>query len=437
MCAHEEMFFGMKTRALLVCGLLVLLGLSVSAQGLQASEGIKSYGIIEYSERTQSVIIKRYTATFSFKDTDAETVAQLFDMCQAWTPAAEKIRQVHQIRQDFKALLYRNIRAIYNYREDEWQTALDNDWILKDENGQLVYSTKWPNNYMADIGNPEYQTWLANWTKENIDQYGFDGVFADRSLSAWAAEHFWGSSAQPINPRTGDFWTDAEVRQALVEVHKEIKNALGSKLLVCNGIGRGEFFWRRYDGYVEVVTASPLDGIMSEGLWYQYQGEWMSEEQWLESLDFLTWIQDNFLLGRSERVFVPLCKLQGASGNSYPLPPEATEEQLLTYAFASTLLGVKTNQNYLGTIADVDFITQVLQPLHNIDIGTPVDDYYVIEGTHVYARDFSKVKVLVNPTSISYVIDLQGTFETIQGEILTEITMESHTGLILIKGESS
>lgn len=424
----------MKTRALLVCGLLVLLGLSISAQGLQISEGIKSYGIIEYSAHAQSVVIKRYTATYSFSGITPETVAELFDMCQAWTAVAEKIRQVHQIRQDFKALLYRNIRAVYNYREDEWQTALDNDWILKDVNGDYVYSTKWPNNYMVDIGNPEYQIWVASWVKENIDQYGFDGVFADVSLSAWASEHFWSTSAPPINPRTGDLWKDEEVRQALIEVHKEIKKAIGSTLLVCNGIYEGHRFWRRYDGYMEILSNSPLDGIMSEGLLYAKNGIWYSEAQWLDCLNFLVWVQNNFLKDHPNRFFVAVCIASGVT-----LPAGCTSEQLALYGFASTLLGVNNSQNYLFLAHPDDPLSFInfVQDLHNINVGFPINDYYLIAGTHVYARDFSNVKVLVNPTSNSYLIDLQGTFKTLDGEIVTEVTMEDHTGLILIKYESS
>ena len=421
----------MKTLALLAYGLLVLLGLSISAQGLQMSESINSYGIIEYSAHAQSVVIKRYTSTYSFAGIDAETVAELFDMCQIWgtSASAEKIEQIKEIRPDFIALLYRNTRDIYNY-SDEWQMALDNDWILKDENGQLVYTTIYPTDYFADIGNPQYQQWVANWIKEKIDQYGFDGVFADNSLAAWASEYFWGKSATPINPRTGAPWTDEECRQALIQLHREIKNAIGSQLLACNGIYEGSRFWRRYDGYTEILSNSPLDGIMSEGLLYAKNGIWRSEAQWLDCLNLLVWVQNNFLKDHPNRVFVPVSTASGVT-----LPAGCTSEQLALYGFASTLLGVNNSQNYLILAHPDDPLSFInfVQDLHNINVGFPINDYYLIAGTHVYARDFSNVKVLVNPTSNSYPIDLQGTFKTLDGEIVTEVTMEDHTGIILVK----
>ncbi len=162
---------------------------------------------------------------------------------------------------------------------------------------------------------------------------------------------------------------------------------------------------------------------MSEGLWYGYNAVWYSEEKWLNGLDFVVWTQENFLQGTS-RVYIPMLKLiKLADGTYYPLPTGCTPEQMFTYAFASTLLGISTNQNYFGTTfklpESADFIEKVYNKLFSIDVGAPVNDYYVIEGTHVYARDFTNVKVMVNPTGNPYVAN---------GE-----TIDPHTGVIIQK----
>jgi len=419
-----------KKSTLIACSLIVTFVFLIPVQGLQTNNVIESYGVIDNS--TLGFVVKRYTADAFFKDVDAETIAKLFDMCQARPSAADKIQQVHEKRQDFVALLYRSIRVIYNY-SDEWQMALDNNWILKDENGQLVYHKVYPTNYFADIGNLQYQKWVANWIKEKIDQYEFNGVFADVSLFPRVSMHFWNASALAINPRTGEFWKDEEVAQALMEVHKEIKSAIGSKLLVANGINQGMHFWNNYNQYMKFLSSdSPLDGVMSEGIWYQYDGAWMSEEEWLESLDLLVFIQDNFLKDKPERIFIPLLKLESTLRNPYALPINSSKEQMVKYAFASTLLGVKNNQNYMGFFADMNSTTQFIQPLYNIDLGAPLNDYYRITNTSVYTRDFSKGKVLVNPTSDSYIIDLHGIFKTMNGEFVSEIAVDKHTGVLLI-----
>lgn len=421
----------MRKFALLACCLLLLFSLLAEVRGLQSGKTINSFGAITYL--MPDLVIKRYAQNSFFGNASAEAIAKLLDMGQVGLDDAEKIQQVHVLRPDFKALLYRNIRDIYNYSTAEWKMALDNNWFLKNQNGQLVYSKVYPTEYFVDIGNQEYQEWVANWIKEKTDQYGFDGVFADISLAAWASEYFWGQSSTPMNPRTGVPWTNKEVRQALIEVHKKIKNAIGSKLLLCNGIYDGYRFWDRRKGYAEILSNSSLDGILSEGLWYHNNGAWISEQYWLNSLNFIVFLQDNFLKGNPGRFYVPMCKLYNAVGNSNQLAQNCSEEQMAMYAFASTLLGVKINQNYLCLSSDVNFTIQVIQPLYNIEVGSPVNDYYIIANTHVYARDFSKVKVLVNPTSDSYVIDLQGTYKTLSGQLVSEITMEEHTATILIR----
>jgi hypothetical protein len=412
----------MRIPVLLAYSLLVFLVFLTPVQGAQTSESINSYGTIMYS--TQPLALRRYAFDDLLKKMDAATLASLFDMCQAWSWDAQKIQQVRQIRPDFKALLYRCIKAI-TYQSVEWQMALDGNWLLKDVNGQLVYDTHYPSHYLVDIGNEQYQKWVANWIRENIDQYGFDGVMADNSLYAWANEIFWTASTQPTNPRTGTSWTNEEVRQALIQIHKEIKNAIGFRILWCNGIMEGYRFWRRYNEYMEFLNNSPMDGFGSEFLWHN--GAWMSEAEWLDSLNFLVLVQDNFLKQNLNKMYGAACILD-------QLSTDCTKEQMLTYAFASTLLGIKTNQNYLALYtADISFTTQVIQPLFNIGIGVPINDYYVIPNSHVYARDFSNAKVLVNPTSNPYVINLQGTFKTLVGDLISEITMGSHTGIILTR----
>jgi len=180
--------------------------------------------------------------------------------------------------------------------------------------------------------------------------------------------------------------------------------------------------------YNEFVANSPLDGIMSEGLWYQYEEVWMSEEQWLKCLEFLIFVQDNFLMG-TNRVFEIVCAVEKATGEDEQLPPGCTKEQMVEYAFASTLLGIKTNQNYLGLAVNPSFMKDVVQPLHDIDLGPPLGDYYKIKGTHVYARDFTNIKVLVNPTEDTFEVDLGMRVINVQPH--TGVGVDQETGEIL------
>lgn len=83
---------------------------------------------------------------------NATLLAKNLDMYRVTHYHAEMVPQLHQVNPDLKVLLYRDMRAIYNYG-DEWQVALDSEWILTDSSGNLFRSTIRPENHMVDIRN--------------------------------------------------------------------------------------------------------------------------------------------------------------------------------------------------------------------------------------------------------------------------------------------
>jgi hypothetical protein len=375
---------------------------------------ILGQGQIVYASES-GISLKRYTASGSFEELSAETIAELFDMSQSAPSSGVKIQQVHQIRPDYIALLYRNVRAVYPYSTDEYDKFRTSNWILRDSGGNYVYCKQYgyDNYQIIDFGNPDCQQWIANWIGSIINQYGFNGVFADNSLYV-STDIFWDTSAEPVNPRTGTYWTDAEVRQALIDLHRRIKQTIGSKILVANGIWTGNKFYQ-YEGlFVDFLQNCPLDGVMSEGTWFHYSmGQF---QDFKKSLDFCVWMQDHFLVS-SNRYFVPICAVGGEGIN---IPSGTTREQIYTYAFCSTLLAIKKANNFLGTrLGSSTSFKETVQALHRIDIGEPLGDYYKITGTDVYARNFSKVTVYVNPTAQTYTVDA--------------IVINPYTGRIVLK----
>lgn len=371
-----------------------------------------------------------YIGTKDFEEYDAETIAEISDMSQSVLPGgkrrdySDKICEVRKIKPDYKALVYRNVKEIYSYAKAEWQTASANNWLLKDINGQLVFAKQWPENYAVDIGNPGYQKWVADKLKEWLEGNGyFDGVFADNGLCAYVSEWQWDYTNKPINPRSGVYWTDTELKQAFISLHKQIKKAIGRKLLICNGIFDGKRFHGHSDDYKEVISNSPLDGIMSEGMWRA----WRSEENWIQSLRLLSWIEDNFLKNNPDRYFIPVINKLPAAG--------IAREQLLLYGIASTLLGIRTSRNYIGGILernDPFKSLPLIRKLRGADIGSPISTHYIIAGTRVFARDFSDGKVLVNPTSKTFCVPLERSYRTLDGNIVNEITLSGQSGEILL-----
>jgi hypothetical protein len=388
-----------------------------------------------------NLVIKRFTINaYGIFDTTPQIYAGLYDMTEAgWNEnVRNNIAQVKAIKPSFKALLYYNLRSIIPDWQPEYQACIDNDWFLKDASGNPIATDV---GYLVDIGSSGWQNYLAGRLSTRMTDCGYDGVFGDNGLFYGTSEIFYGAAATPINPRTGQPWTNAEVRQAYIELHTAIKNAIGSKLLVCNGIWTGYRYYDHENAWNEILSESPLDGFMSESLWHPYVFSssciWMSETQWLQAVQFLIWVQDDWLGGHSNRVFVPMVKLARGSHALTPLPSGCTREQMATYAYASMLLGVETDkaaQIYFCTGATGVTFDLQMQPLYNAQIGTPTNDVHMIGGTHVYTRDFSNGKVLVNPTDQQYSVSLGQAYVTLEEQTVSSLIMEPHTGVILMSG---
>ncbi len=249
-------------------------------------------------------------------------------------------------------------------------------------------------------------------------------MFADEGLYVTSS---WGSaSGDPINPRTGKIWEDEEVKKAYLGLHQKIKQTIGSKLLIANGIWRGRSFYNHQSDFSELLQNSPMDGFMSEGIWYTYNGYWFSEDYWKKSLDFLIWVQDNYL--STNKYFVPVCSHRNN-------PSGVSNAKLSNYCTASLLLGIKAGQkNIYFHNGDIEFLKTYGQELFDKanSIGDPSGSYYIVNK--LYVRDFSNGKALVNPTSSSYTINLGQEYENLNGQTVSgTYTVYAHTGEILTK----
>jgi hypothetical protein len=363
-----------------------------------------------------------------------ELYAQKVDMyiCHFEVAVAGKVQQIHALRPDLICLLYRNMREVYQ-SSDEFQLFLDHNGILKDAYGNLIHSAVYTSNWIVDPGNPDYQQWVANWIKSYLDKYGFNGVMLDNCLPS--NEYMWNTApGPPINPRTGKPWTSDEFNQAVIALVNKVKDTVGDRLVVGNGIFTGRFFNdpSRQQHYVNLLLRSKIDGIMSEGLFSDLDSaDWYSEQDWLDSVNFVVWLENNFL--SRGKLFLPLCENADPTDGSGPvLPAGCTKEQYVTYCFSSLLLpGAETNGTHYLNLG-LYMLEDYPQSLFRFDLGSPLGAYYTVQGTHVYARDFSNVKVLVNPTYQTYSIDLDGNYTTLKGQVITSpLTVGSHTGMIL------
>jgi hypothetical protein len=115
---------------------------------------------------------------------------------------------------------------------DSWRTAHP-EWILHDANGNLVSTSNGIGRLFAvDIGNLAYVDAWVDRAFSAMNQYGWDGVFADSIIRG----NFAGWSAPPINPRTGQRMTSAEYRSGMLAALQRIRTRFDAqgKILIGN-----------------------------------------------------------------------------------------------------------------------------------------------------------------------------------------------------------
>jgi hypothetical protein len=72
-----------------------------------------------------------------------------------------------------------------------------------------------------------------------------------------------------------------------------------------------------------------------------------------------------------------------------------------------------------------------LLPTFDVPIGSPLNEYYLTGA--VYTREFANGKALVNPTQSSQAVNLDTPYKTIDGRIVSNITVEGHMDIILLR----
>jgi len=107
--------------------------------------------------------------------------------------------------------------------------------------------------------------------------------------------------------------------------------------------------------------------------------------------------------------------------------------KVMLFCFTSYLLGVHGNTASFGWKANYspDSHGYWAEFDEARQLGQPTNDYYSYDS--VYARDFENGKVLVNPSTTSYTVPLGQNYRTLDGQIVSSVTLDDHTGVILLK----
>jgi hypothetical protein len=291
------------------------------------------------------------------------------------------------------------------------------EWILKDGSGNRVTKGR---EYAVDIGNPAYMdAWIA-WAIAPMNQYGWDGVWVDNVLRG----SFYGWSATPVNPRTGQRYTVDQYRRDMLAALQRLRNALDA---------RGKIFVGNQSSAWDAATfADPLiqeqiktmHGVRIEDCIYDFNGNALSESNWIAQLRYLDFANRHGVFSQC----------QGVGGSLR----DGSKRSFLLTSYLLTKEGF-SDVDELNTVGDwwSDLAT---------DLGMPQGGYacldpnagYARTGTcpatgNVYVREWAKGRVLVNPSpSSTRTVPLGGTF-LLRGSPVTQVTLGPRSGAILLR----
>jgi hypothetical protein len=292
--------------------------------------------------------------------------------------------------------------------------ALANGWLLKDSSGALLVNSSYTNNYIGDVGNPDYQAAWVNNVASFLTSNGADGVFIDDVLAN--VGNITGKR-YPAKYPSQAAWEDAMV---------SFVNYVGPALKQ-----RGFYVLVNADAYNSGDGASDTGALVAK--FWQRVGPGVSGlmwENWLQNPGDISQLRangtewNNNWTGWSNLVTVAQSMGRDFVGLTYG---SQTSTQTMRYGRASFLL----KWNGVGGA----FVYEVAgaDPWNTSwtgDIGTPSGPAYAV-GTG-WRRDYTGGTVVVNPSaSATQAFDLGGTYVRPDGSAVTSVSLGATSGMVL------
>ena len=402
--------------AVLSFTLLIILAsqISLSFAPYSSNKTIAASGIIK-EKVVEPTRIRKHLVAYgvSFTDETADFIASHFDVVDtSYEVAALTIYKIKALNPDVIILMYRDIMGVSPSRKDWPEVNSHEDWFLHDISGNRLIHKKW-GWYAMDVGNPGWRMYYANYCKNKLDSYpAFDGIFAD-DVWEWHDYHntVWTVDRSLVPPEIQQRW-----RNDMVEMIQYVKSVLGSKLLILNtNDWSGDYL--KY-----------ADGMMFEG--FVHASWWELDYFGWDGFNPLNHIDTLANLSSTGKYFL------AHSGAKIPDNPTQADidkaKNMMIYCLASYLLGVNGEKATFGfnNIYSKDG-SRGYYPEFDVPLGSPINDYYLLAS--VYSRDFENGKVLVNPTTSSYTVDLDSEYKTLDGQTVSNVTLDAHSGVILFR----
>jgi hypothetical protein len=288
------------------------------------------------------------------------------------------------------------------------------EWVLRTADGSPVY-IPWGCDgrngcpqYAADVGNPAFQDHFVGRVRQLVE-LGYTGIHVDDVNLAWRLSDVAGNRVTPLNPRTGNDLTLDEWRRDAVKLLEHVRTEFPDTKFIHNSIWFADS--PSFDDPLVSRQISAADVIMLErgandvGL-VQGDGEF-GFASFIEFIDRVHRLGANVLL----------------------LDQTATTEREQVFNLVTGLL-TNDGGDYVSTEAYDQLAPESLWVGFETDLGAAAGPHREADG--VWQRDFERGRVVLNePGRDRANVDLGGTYVTLDGRTVSEVSLDSREAIIL------
>ncbi len=298
------------------------------------------------------------------------------------------------------------------------------EWFLRDASGNrlstFIGDIGTQRQFAVDVGNPAFVDAWIDFATSRMTAYGWDGVWADNVIRG----AFDGWSGTPINPRTGARYTAAQYRQDELAALQRIRSRFDAAGKIVIGNHGSGYDPSTFADPVIQQQVTTMHGVEIEDCVYTFGGTPHSEASWIAQLTYLDFANRHGVL------------TQCRGGNGTIGDPGKRD-----YILASYLL----TKEGLSNVAQLNTLGDWWDGLA-VDLGTPLGGFSCLDPSagltptsscpssgKIYAREWEKGRVLVNPTAERTVtVALGGTFLR-NGSSVGSVTLGPRSGAVLVR----
>lgn len=346
----------------------------------------------------------------SFSTTQAQDLARRMSLIVAMRGKFTKdIAAMKAVNPALKTLVYRN--ATFG------GSGYADNLYAKNKSGQRIHATKWPTTFLMNLASPAWANEVGKSCVELIAASKYDGCFLD----VLGSGPLMGSYLSSMPVTAGKQWTHPQWINWADDITVAAKRATGGKLVMGNGLGNGRRYFSSTMSSKGLVTGN--DGMEPELFAREAHssvGSYYSEAGWKQDVDMMIDVQN-----RGSRV-LSMTKLWTSA-------TESQKNAWHKYALATFLMGSNGNSYFCFLRDKNGGASWGAHPFNQIDVGTPTGSYTRI-GTGLYARNFTKGKVVVSVSHAASGLRLDGSYRTIDGaRVSGDYTLAANTAQIFLK----